>query len=145
MQDDHIIEMRKEIYQNISKFRLYRVASKPLILPCLDVSNGWPEKLIIKAKIYLILKESMGRVTNSPSSIRCLNSKRLRLRWLNIGFKSKLRQLTIYLIWKDGGLGGILYLNPHPRDGQLPNSTKAYRSWSSSYQESSKERMLQLS
>ena len=29
--------MRKEIYQNISKYALYRVAAKPLILPCLYV------------------------------------------------------------------------------------------------------------
>ena len=37
LQDDVSIELSKEVYKNIIKSRLHRVAVKSLVLPCLDV------------------------------------------------------------------------------------------------------------
>ena len=44
-QDDPILEMSKELYRNISKSGLYRVVSKPFILPCLDVIKWLTRKV----------------------------------------------------------------------------------------------------
>jgi hypothetical protein len=37
LKDDPSTDISKEIYQNISKSRLFKAASKPLILPCPNV------------------------------------------------------------------------------------------------------------
>ena len=37
LQDDQSTELRKQIYRNIIKSRLHRVATRTLVLPCLDV------------------------------------------------------------------------------------------------------------
>ena len=45
LQDDLIIEQRKGIYKNISRFGLYRETAKPQVLPCPDVIE-WMTKRI---------------------------------------------------------------------------------------------------
>lgn len=45
LQDDPCKELSKDIYNNISKFGIYRATTKPLILPCPDVIEWMTRKV----------------------------------------------------------------------------------------------------
>ena len=62
MQDDPSIELRKVICKNISRSRLYRATTKPLVLPCPDVIE-WMTR-IIDHEIRTIIKYEGKHVTS---------------------------------------------------------------------------------
>ena len=45
LQDDPCMELSKDIYNNISKSRIYRVVAKPLIIQCPDVVEWMTRKV----------------------------------------------------------------------------------------------------
>jgi hypothetical protein len=53
LQFDPFKELSKEFYKNISKCRLYRVATKPLTLPCTGVIEWMTRKVDHSNKILL--------------------------------------------------------------------------------------------
>ena len=61
-------EMNEEIYQNISKSRLYRAISKPLILPCLDVIK-WLTRRVDHQRKTLLDFEGKHVASYQPSRL----------------------------------------------------------------------------
>ena len=60
LQDDPCRELSKDIYKNISKSRIYRVFSKPLILPCPNVVEWITRKVDHSNQILLNYEEKHG-------------------------------------------------------------------------------------
>jgi hypothetical protein len=56
LQDDPFKELSKDIYKNISKYGIYRAATKPLILPCPDVVEWMTRKFDNSNRILLNFK-----------------------------------------------------------------------------------------
>ena len=52
LQYDSSKDLRKGIYKNIWRSRLYQVASKPPVLPCSDVIECMTQRIDHKAKLF---------------------------------------------------------------------------------------------
>lgn len=95
LQDDPCKELRKDIYRNISKSELYRVAAKPLILLCLNVIEGMTRKVDNSNRNILNFKGKQVASYQPLQFIEHIISRNLTLKQLRNGYKVKLRPLII--------------------------------------------------